>query len=184
MFLRDGGRACVMRLIIFSSRGSDAIRAAMQFRKFDDFNERRNAAADARKALVDKFKARPKPDDPAEIERQAKLKAIADAREARIQARIAEREAARKAEEARIEAERRAREIAEANRAAEEARRQAETAARAAEEAARARSEAVDKNTRARLLDEEKKQRALALIAEQRAQREAREAAKKLAKKK
>jgi hypothetical protein len=85
----------------------------------DKFSERLTAAASARKAALEKFRARPGPDDPAVLERQAAQKAVAVAREARA----AERKAAREAEAAR--------------QAAEQAARVAEQQARAVEQAAR-----------------------------------------------
>ncbi|HJS88132.1 MAG TPA: DUF6481 family protein, partial [Acetobacteraceae bacterium] len=54
------------------------------------FTERLNAAAEARRAMLEKFRAKPGPDDPEVQRRQAELKAIAEAREARIAARKAE----------------------------------------------------------------------------------------------
>ena len=92
--------------------------------KHDKFSERLNTAADAKAALLAKFRARPAPDSPEALERQAELQAIANAREARN----AERWAARAAEAAR--------------QAAEEKARAAEEAARAAQEKARAAAEA------------------------------------------
>jgi hypothetical protein len=92
----------------------------MANRPYETFNERLTRAADARKAALEKFRARPGPDDPAVLERQAELKAIADAREVRA----AERAAARAA--------------AAAKAAAEAAALLAEEKARAAEEKARA----------------------------------------------
>lgn len=92
-----------------------------------NFDDRLSAAAAAKQALLERFRARPAPDDPAEIARQAALKAIADAREARA----AERRAAKEAELARIAAEEAALKAA-AEQAAKEARARA-----AAEEAAR-----------------------------------------------
>src|SRR5918998_5092084 len=112
--------------------------------KHDNFNERLAAAANARKAALEKFRARPGPDDPAVLERQAARKAIAEAREARI----AERKAARAAEAARQAAEAAARAPEQERRAAEQAARQADAAERAA------------------ALDADKKARALALAAE------------------
>lgn len=85
-----------------------------------NFDDRISAAAAAKKALLERFRARPSPDDPAEIERQAALKAIADAREARA----AERRAAKEAELQRLAAEAAARKAAEIA-AAQEAKRQA-----------------------------------------------------------
>jgi hypothetical protein len=85
-----------------------------------NFDDRISAAAAAKQALLERFRARPSPDDPAEIERQAALKAIADAREARA----AERRAAKEAEMQRLAAEAAARKAAEIA-AAQEAKRQA-----------------------------------------------------------
>lgn len=68
--------------------------------KFDD---RRNASLAAKQALLERFKARPAADDPEFLAKQAELKAISDAREARAAERRAEKaaeEAARKAAEA------------------------------------------------------------------------------------
>ncbi|HEY4043078.1 MAG TPA: DUF6481 family protein [Rhodopila sp.] len=85
-----------------------------------NFDDRLSAAAAARQALLERFRARPSPDDPAEIERQAALKAIADARDARA----AERKAAKQAEAARI-AEAEAARKAQQEAAAKEARARA-----------------------------------------------------------
>jgi hypothetical protein len=52
--------------------------------KNDDFNDRLATAANARKTTLEKFRARPGPDDPAVLERQA-------ARDARYAARKARR---------------------------------------------------------------------------------------------
>jgi len=92
-----------------------------------NFDDRLSAAAAAKQALLDRFRARPAADDPAEIARQAGLKAIADARDVRV----AERRAAKEAEAARLAAEELAKKVA-AEAAAKEARARA-----AAEEAAR-----------------------------------------------
>ncbi|MGL4243620.1 MAG: DUF6481 family protein [Beijerinckiaceae bacterium] len=98
---------------------------------FNNFSDRQAAAAEARKALLDKFKSRPAEDDPAVLARKAEREAVLTAR--------AEREAvkakARAEEEAKlavIRAEKEAQEAAE--RSAREAQ---EAAARAAREAAR-----------------------------------------------
>ena len=96
----------------------------MKSSRRDTFDERLNTAADAKAALLAKFRARPAPDSPEALERQAELQAIADAREARN----AERWAARAAEAAKQAAEEKA-------RAAEEAERVAQEKARAAAEA-------------------------------------------------
>ena len=85
-----------------------------------NFDDRISAAVAAKQALLERFRARPSPDDPAEIERQAALKAIADARDARA----AERRAAKEAELQRLAAEAAARKAAELA-AAQEAKRQA-----------------------------------------------------------
>ena len=71
------------------------------FNNDDDFNERLSTAAKAKQALLEKFRARPKADDPAAAERHAARLAISLARDARI----AERKAAREAEAARLQAE-------------------------------------------------------------------------------
>jgi hypothetical protein len=63
----------------------------------DDFNERLSTAAKAKQALLKKFRARPKADDPATAERQAARLATSLARDART----AERQANREAEAAR-----------------------------------------------------------------------------------
>jgi hypothetical protein len=95
--------------------------------KNTDVNDRLNAAVAAKQAALDRFRARPGPDDPAVREQQAARKAISDAREVRI----AERQAAREAEAARQAAEQAAKAAEQAAREAEERRLTAETAARA-----------------------------------------------------
>jgi hypothetical protein len=93
------------------------------------FNDRREAAANARKAMLEKFRAQPPADDPAVIAQREERMRIAAAREARA----AERRRQREAELARKAAE-------EAARKAEaEARRQAEIA-----EALRAKTAALE----------------------------------------
>ena len=89
--------------------------------KGGNWNERLNTAKDAKRAVVEKNKARLSPDDPAAVERRAARLAASIAREARIAERNAAR-AVKAAEQASI-------------RAREEAQRAAETAAREAEEA-------------------------------------------------
>lgn len=99
-----------------------------------NFDDRLSAAAAAKQALLERFRARPSPDDPAEIERQAALKAISDARDARA----AERKAAKEAEAARVAAELAAKRKQEQIVAAEaKARAAAEEAARKAARDAR-----------------------------------------------
>ncbi len=126
------------------------------YREKDVF-ERRNAANEAKKALLAKFQARPADDDPAVLARQAERKAILEAR------------AVRDAEKEKLKRERLAREAAE--RAEREAA--AEAARLAAEETARAeaqKQEAEETERIARVLAEE---------AERKAKRDARYAARK-----
>jgi hypothetical protein len=85
-----------------------------------NFDDRISAAAAAKQALLERFRARPAADDPGEIARQAALKAIADARDVRA----AERRAAKEAELARLAAEEAAKKAA-ADLAAKEARARA-----------------------------------------------------------
>jgi hypothetical protein len=80
-----------------------------------DFDDRLSAAAAAKRASLERFRSRPGAGDPAWIEHQAALKAIADARNARA----AERKAAKEAEAARVAAELAARRIQEQIAAAE-----------------------------------------------------------------
>src|SRR4051794_7013772 len=89
----------------------------MKAPKHDNFDDRLTSAADARKAALKRFLARPGPDSPIVLERQAAQKAISDARDARI----AERNAARAAEAARLAIEQKARDAEAAARAAAEA---------------------------------------------------------------
>jgi hypothetical protein len=98
----------------------------MKAPKHDNFNERLTTAASSKASLLEKFRARPAPDSPEMLERQAAQKAISDAREARY----AERWAARAAEAAK--------------QAAEEKARIAEEKARMAEEKARATAQAAE----------------------------------------
>jgi hypothetical protein len=98
---------------------------------FNNFSDRQAAAAEARKALLDKFKQRPSEDDPAVQARKAEREAILKARQEREAIKAKER-AEEEARLAVIRAEKEAQEAAE--RAAREAQ---EAAARAAREAAR-----------------------------------------------
>jgi hypothetical protein len=121
------------------------------------FAERRDAANDAKRALLERFKARPAPDDPEVLARQAERKAILEAREKR------------EAEKARLREERRVREEAERverERLAEEARIRAEEEARVEE-------------TRRQAEENERIARVLADEAERKAKRDARYAARK-----
>jgi hypothetical protein len=60
------------------------------FKNSDDFSERLSTAAKARQAILEKFRARPRADDPAVVERQAARLATSEAREARKAVRLAE----------------------------------------------------------------------------------------------
>ncbi len=121
------------------------------------FADRQKAALEARKAALDKFKARPGPGDPEYDRKQAERTAIVKARE--------EREKQRAIEKAKREAE-------EAKRRAEEAARlKAEEEARIAAEKAREEEEWLLK----KMLEEERE-------AELKAKRDARYAARKAAK--
>ena len=124
--------------------------------KHDNFGDRLSTQAAARKAQIEKFKARPGPDDPAVIAKRAELAAIAEARTIRIE----ERRVARETEAARL-----------AKEAAEQATQ------RAIDDAARQRDEA-DMAARRLVADAESKARAQSLAAEQKAARDARYAAR------
>jgi hypothetical protein len=78
------------------------------------FRERLDAAAEAKKALLEKFRAQAAPDDPAVVERQAVRQAVSEAREGREAARTAARaeDATRRAAEAEQRAADAAREAA------------------------------------------------------------------------
>ena len=91
-----------------------------------DFDERLSAAASAKQAVLERFRAKVSGSDPELVKKQAERIEIAQAREARIAAR----KAAREAKEALERAEREAREAAErAEREEREARERAEAAA-------------------------------------------------------
>jgi len=96
--------------------------------KNDSVNDRLAAAAKAKEAMLERFRARPGPNDPEQLKLQAERKAIAEARDARN----AERRVAREAEAARLAAEKAAAAEARKVQAAEEAA----AAAAAAEHAA------------------------------------------------
>ena len=61
----------------------------------DDYSNRMQNAAAARKALVEKFKSQPKADDPSVQERIAQQVAMAKARDERVSAKKAQKEAER-----------------------------------------------------------------------------------------
>jgi hypothetical protein len=142
--------------------------AQMQTHKADHLEGRLKAAANAKQAMLEKFRSRPAADDPAALELQAARVAVGVAREARA----SDRKLAREAEASRLAAE-------QATEAANQAVREAEGAARQAEEAARALVQAAEHQSRATALAAEKKERALTLAAEQKAIRDARYAARK-----
>lgn len=122
-----------------------------------DFSERRNAANDAKKALLEKFKAKPAADDP-------RMLALQEERQAILKAR-AEREAERE----KLKQERLAREAKErAEREAAEA-----LARQAAEEAAAIEAKQREQEENERIA------RQLADDAEKKAKRDARYAARK-----
>jgi hypothetical protein len=96
----------------------------MRGHKDKKFGERLSTAADAKKAMLDKFRARPPADDPSVVARQEARQAVSDARDARLaeqEIARAEEEAARQAQEAHAAAERDARELAEQERRSREA---------------------------------------------------------------
>src|SRR5215510_1700772 len=80
--------------------------------KGSSMEDRMQRAQDAKKALLERFRAAPKPGDPAYEEQQARLKAIADSRRDR-EALRAKQKAEDEAEEARKAAEKAARLAAE-----------------------------------------------------------------------
>src|SRR5688572_13960501 len=89
------------------------------------FSDRLSTAESARKAMLERVRAKPGADDPAVAERKVARQAVSAAREARL----AEREATKIAEEARETAEREAREATEQEqRLAQEANEAAERA--------------------------------------------------------
>ena len=90
-----------------------------------NFDDRLSAAAAAKQALLERFRARPAADDPTVLAQQAALKAVADAREARA----AERKALKEAEAARIAAEQAAKRAQEQAAAIEAKARAAATEA-------------------------------------------------------
>lgn len=141
-----------------------SIKGTMRSFNGSRYQDRQTAAADARKALIEKFQQRPGQDDPA------------------VQARAAERQAileARKIREAE-RAERKAREDAE--RAALHARQEAERIAREAEEARVREEERVRMEAEEARKREEDAQLKIMLEAEKKAERDARYAARKVRK--
>ena len=105
----------------------------MSFLNSNNFADRQAAAAKARKALADKFLSRPKydPNDPAVLEREAKRRAILEARAVRDVERQKRKAEEAAAEIARLAAEEAARQEALrldalAREAAEQSRREEE----------------------------------------------------------
>lgn len=97
----------------------------MAFAKRNEFNDRRDDSANARKTMLERFKARTPANDPGLLAKQAERVAVAEARDKRR----SERDAIRKAEAERIAAEKLAAELAELQRKEEEARRRADAEA-------------------------------------------------------
>jgi hypothetical protein len=104
--------------------------------KNDDFNNRLSEAAKAKTALLERFRARPGPDDPAVIARKAAQAEIEAARELRM----AERKAAKEAEARRLAEEQAALAAEQKAKDVEALARKAEEIARAAERAAAAKA--------------------------------------------
>jgi Family of unknown function (DUF6481) len=96
---------------------------------FNSFSDRQTASAEARQAILDKFKKRATEDDPVLAAKKAERALIVKAREEREAVKAAAR-AAEAAVKAQAKAEREAKEAAE--RAAHEAQIEAERAAREA----------------------------------------------------
>jgi hypothetical protein len=105
--------------------------------KGSGFADRLTAAAKAKRAQLDKFRAQPKADDPAVIDRSAARLAASAARDARVAERKAARQAADAASKAALESERAAQAAQDAEAAAERAIREValETERKAARDA-------------------------------------------------
>lgn len=129
--------------------------------KGNDWNDRLNTAANAKRAAMEKFRSRPMADDPAAVEQRATRLAISVAREARL----AERKAARAADEVK--------------RAAENAAREAEEILRANERAAAELVFQAEQAAREIELQAQQAANSIALKAKQKAARDARYAARK-----
>ncbi|RDJ21934.1 hypothetical protein DWF00_26775 [Bosea caraganae] len=102
----------------------------MKFNQDRNFTDRASASASAKKALLERFKSRPGPDDPIMQQRRAEREAVTVARAARDAEKAAARaelERLAAIEHARLEEEERLAEIArEVARKAEQAKRDAE----------------------------------------------------------
>jgi hypothetical protein len=128
----------VSQRLVAAVRGVETARSprkdAMKAFKDQDLKERLDRATKARQAALEKFKARPGPDDPAVLKRQEERMAIAAAREAR--------EVERKAQKAKEAEERAAREAVEkVEREARERREAIEKVIRDAAEATERKAE-------------------------------------------
>lgn len=99
----------------------------MKAPKNSTFQDRLSVAANARKAMIERFRAQPGPDDAGVIEQRAEQARVAAAREIRT----AERKAARAAEAARLAAEQAANAAAMLAKAAELKVQEADAAGRA-----------------------------------------------------
>ena len=104
-------------------------RIGMKGFKEKTFSDRLQEAADARKAALERFKARPAPDDPEVVRRREERLRIAAAREERAAARKAEKEAEAAARAEREAIERTEREARERREAIEKLIRDAAEAA-------------------------------------------------------
>jgi Family of unknown function (DUF6481) len=72
-----GGFSLTAAPLLFHLNGNGLMSA---FKDSDDFNERLSTAAKARQVSLEKFRARPRADDPAVVERQAARLATSQAR--------------------------------------------------------------------------------------------------------
>ena len=114
-----------MRRGLFPFGGTWAKTTAMSFK--DTFDNRKTAAAEAKRKLMERFRAQPGPDDPAVIARLAEQKAAGEQRalrEAAAKARADEKAAGIAAAKAEALAQKQ-REIEEAARAVIEAKKRA-----------------------------------------------------------
>jgi hypothetical protein len=130
---------------LLSAHDTEMTRLEMKGFKEKSFNDRLSAAQAAREAALQRFRARPGPDDPEVVKRREERLEVARAREVRAAQRRAVKEAeaaARAEQEAREKVEREAREKREAiekviREAAEAAERKKERDARYAARKAR-----------------------------------------------
>lgn len=119
------GVKSAMRWRLYEPGGTCANKPAMSFK--DTFDNRKSAAAEAKRKLMERFRAQPGPDDPIVIARLAEQKAAGEARalrEAAAQQRADEKAAGIAAAKAEAAAAKQ-REIEEAARAVIEAKKRA-----------------------------------------------------------